>query len=129
MGGGLTILLYIVIALLVVLIFKGPLARYWNRLRGEFEDEQALQAKAAHTKHGHFYLTIQKYEMETPEAEKFTGPDGTTLWRFDGNKFTSEEAADFARYTSILAKARAYYSDIDVWTQSLPGPHRFRGRR
>ncbi len=128
MDTGLNFLLVIAIGLLVVLIFKGPLLRLWRNVAGEFEREQELQQKANTTRHGHFYLTIEKYDRETPEVEDVISADGSRSYHFAGNEFSSLEAAEFARYTAILAKARGYYSDIDVWTQSLPGPSHFKRR-
>lgn len=129
MGGGIYMLLYILIALLVIAIFKDPLISFWKRQTGAFEREQDLQRKAASTKHGHFYLTIQKYDDETPPVEEGVDAGGNPVWRFDGNEFSNEEAAEFARYSAILAKARGYYTDIDTWQHTLPGPGQFRGRR
>lgn len=129
MTGGLHTLLLVVGCLLIILIFKGPLVSLWRRIAGDFEHEQELQRRAATTRHGHFYLTIEKYDRETPEVEEVDGLEGEKVFLFGGNEFSSLEAAEFARYNAILAKARGYYTDIDVWTQSLPGPSQFKRRR
>jgi len=126
---GLLFLLAVAVGLLLGLIFRGPLMRIWNRISGEFEREQELQRLAATSEHGHFYLTIAKYDRETPPIECIEEDDGTLVFAWGGNEFSSEEAANHARYASVLAASRAYYGDIDVWTRSLPPPPPPRRRR
>ncbi len=129
MSGGMQWLLVVMTGLLIVLIFKRQIIGLWRRIAGDFEHEQELQRVASTSRHGHFYLTIEKYDRETPEVEEAVQETGERVFRFGGNEFSSLEAAEFARYNAILAKARSYYTDIDVWTQSLPGPGRFKRKR
>ncbi len=126
---GLLFLLGVAVFLLLGLIFRGPLRRLWKRITGEFEREQELQRLAVTTEHGHVYLTIAKYDREMPAIECIEEEDGTLTFAWNENEFSSEEAANYARYTSVLAAARAYYGDIDQWTKSLPPPPRPRRRR
>ncbi len=126
---GLLFLLAVVVVLLFGLIFRAPLTRMWRSITGEFEREQELQRLAATSEHGHYYLTIAKYDREYPPIECIEEDDGSLTFAWDGNEFSSERAANHARYASVLSAARAYYGDIDVWTKSLPPPPPPRRRR
>jgi len=126
---GLLVLLAITIGVLLGLMFRGPILRVWRRISGEFSAEQDLQRLAQAHEHGHFYLTIAKYDREMPPIDCIEEPDGTLTYVWDEKEFSSEEAANFARRTVVLAAARAYYGDIDVWTKSLPPPPRPRHRQ
>ncbi len=126
---GLYFLFVIISILLVVMIFRGPLGRFWARHTSEFRRQQDLQKVAATSEHGHVYLTIEKYNSEIDPIEEIEEPDGTKTYAWGGNEFSNEEAANHARFNAVLAAARAYYGDIDLWTKSLPPPPRPRRRR
>ncbi len=122
-------MLAVSIGLLLGLIFRAPLLRVWDRITGEFEREQELQRLAQTSEHGHFFLTIAKYDREMPPIDCYEEDDGSLTYVWDGQEFSNEEAANFARRTAVLAAARAYYGDIDIWTKSLPPPPRPRYRK
>ena len=126
---GLLFLFAIAIGLLIGLIFKAPILRMWNKMVGEFRREQELQRIAQTSEHGHFYLTIAKYDSEMPPIDCIEEDDGALTYVWDGHEFSTEEAANFARRQAVLAAARAFYGDIDMWTKSLPPPPRPRRRR
>jgi len=116
------------LGILVGLIFKAPLLRLWERLTREYREEQNLQHFALNSEHGHFYLTIAKYDRELPPIDCIKEEDGSLTYVWDRNEFSNEEAANFARRQAVLAAARAYYGDIDMWQKSLPPPPRPRYR-
>jgi len=126
---GLMFMVAIALGILAGLIFKRPLLRLWERATRDFRQEQELQRYAQNSKDGHFYLTISKYDREMPPIDCYEEDDGSLTYAWNGNEFSSDEAANFARRTAVLAAARAYYGDIDVWTKSLPPPPRPRHRR
>ena len=118
----------IAVGVLLGLMFKRPLGRLWEWLTREFREEQNLQRFAQTSEHGHFYLTIAKYDRELPHIDCYREKDGTQTYVWGGKEFTNEEAANFARRQAVLAAARAYYGDIDMWQKSLPPPPRPRYR-
>jgi hypothetical protein len=126
--GPLWFLLAVAVGVLAGLIFQKPLLRLWNHLTREFRQEQKLQRFAQTSEHGHFYLTIAKYDREMPPIDCYREKDGTRTYVWDGKEFANEDAANFARRHAVLAAARAFYGDIDMWQKSLPPPPRPRFR-
>lgn len=125
------VLFAVAVGVLLGLIFQKPLLRLWDRLTRDFRAEQDLQRFAQTSQYGHFYLTIAKYDQEMPPIDCIREKDGSRTYVWDGKEFSNEEAANFARRQAVLAAARAYYGDIDMWQKSLPPPPRprFRDRK
>lgn len=121
-------LFLVAIGVLLGLIFKRQLSRLWDWMTRDFRAEQDLQRFAQSSQYGHFYLTIAKYDQEMPPIDCFREKDGTHTYVWDGKDFSNEDAANFARRQAVLAAARAYYGDIDMWQKSLPPPPRPRYR-
>lgn len=126
---GLFITVGVLAGILLGLIFRDHLFGLWLRLTGEFQNEQELQRLAQNHPHGHFLLTIAKYDRELPPIDCFEEADGSLTYVWDEQEFSNEEAANFARRQMVLAQSRAYYGDIDMWQKSLPPPPRPRYRQ
>lgn len=126
---GLYFLFVIVLVVLFGMIFRKPLGMLWYKMTYEFKRQQELQKVAATSEHGHVYLTIEKYNAEFDAIEEIIEADGTKVYAWGGHEFSNAEAANHARFTSVLSAARAYYGDIDQWAKSLPAPPPPRPRR
>ncbi len=105
-------------ALVIALANRERIGSWLDRLERRQAAREARITALRRSPHGHMGLTIDHVSSETPPVETVWLPAGDgegarAHFVWDGQSFAAHEDAEAARQAHILAKARAYYVDLD----------------